>query len=219
MTRPLGTFSSTIVFSFLMRDLLPLFVDLRSRRVVLVGAGAVAATKFRQLRAAGADLVVVAPAVHEEIAASGVAVLRREFVPSDLDGAWLVVAAATGEVNQQVRAAADERRVFVNAVDDPLNATAFLGGVVRRSGVTVAISTGGEAPGLAGLLREAIDAVLPKDLGEWMSVARTERAKWRKEGVPMDARRPLLLEALNRIYGAMRDRDTRDELVGGGKLR
>ena len=58
-------------------------------------------------------------------------------------------------------AAADARQVFVNAVDDPANASAYLGGVVRRGGVTLAISTDGHAPALAGLLREGLDALLP----------------------------------------------------------
>jgi len=88
----------------------------------------------------------------------------------------------------------------VNAVDDPSNATAFLSGVVRRDGVTVAISTGGDAPGLTALVREALDAMLPRDLGEWMREARRQRAAWRRQRVPMAARRPLLLEALNRLY-------------------
>jgi siroheme synthase-like protein len=101
-----------------------------------------------------------------------------------------------------VTLAAEGRRIFVNAVDDPPNATAFLSGVVRRDGVTVAISTSGDAPGLTGLLREALDAVLPQDLDEWMKVAREERAKWRRDGVPMEQRRPLLLDALNEIYGS-----------------
>ena len=68
-------------------------------------------------------------------------------------------------------AAAEERRVFVNAVDDPVNATAFLTGVVRRSDVTIAISSEGRAPALTSLLREALDAVLPRDLGAWLAEA------------------------------------------------
>ena len=53
--------------------------------------------------------------------------------------------------------------MFVNAVDDPPNASAYLGGVVRRAGVTFAVSTNGDAPALAGLLREALEAVLPAE--------------------------------------------------------
>jgi uroporphyrin-III C-methyltransferase/precorrin-2 dehydrogenase/sirohydrochlorin ferrochelatase len=183
-----------------MAEMLPLFVKLADRRVVVVGGGPVAASKLSELLSAGAQVLVVAPEVHETIERAGVTVARRGFVPPDLDGAWLVVAAATPEVNRAVAEAADERRIFVNAVDDPANASAFLSGVVRRDGVTVAISTGGDAPGLTALVREALDAVLPREVGEWLGVARRLRPEWKRDGVAMAARRPLLLDALNRLY-------------------
>jgi len=88
----------------------------------------------------------------------------------------------------------------VNAVDDPANASAFLSGVVRRDGVTLAISTNGDAPALTALLREALNAELPSDLAAWMAQARTERGVWQREGVPMEERKPRLLRALNRLY-------------------
>ena len=77
-----------------MTALHPLFLKLSGRRVVIVGGGKVAAAKLMQLAGTGADLFVVAPEFHPEIVASGVGmrVARRPFVPSDLDGAWLVVA-------------------------------------------------------------------------------------------------------------------------------
>src|SRR5438477_4048981 len=136
-----------------MPALLPLFLTLTGRRVLLVGGGPVAAAKLDQLLASGADVHVVAPDVDARIeraasAIPGLAIDRRGFTSSDLDDAWLVVAAATPEVNREVRLAADARRTFVNAVDDPPNASAFLGGVVRRQGVTIAISTSGDAPAL-----------------------------------------------------------------------
>ena len=183
-----------------MINLLPLFMNLNGRRVVLVGAGPVAAAKLTQLLAVRADVFVVAPEVHPDFERAGVAIARREFVASDLDGAWLAIAAAPPTVNRAVAVAAEARRVFVNAVDDPSNATAFLSGVVRRDGVTLAISTGGDAPGLTALVREALDAVLPRDLGAWMREARRQRSAWRRHQVPMAARRPLLLDALNRLY-------------------
>ena len=203
------------LFAF-MRELLPIFLHLRGRRVVLVGAGPVGASKLSQLLAAGADVRVVAPDVHADVAGAPVEINRREFRPADLDDAWLVVAAATPEVNRQVAAAAEERRIFVNAVDDPPNATAYLGGVVRRDGVTVAISTSGEAPAIAGLLREGLDALLPSDLAAWMATAREARAKWRRDGVPMAQRRPLLLEALNQLYASREERRASPELIGVG---
>ena len=183
-----------------MTDLLPLFVNLEGRSVLLVGGGPVAASKLTPLLAARANVRVVSPEVHEDIERAGVLIDRRAFAPEDLDLVWLVVAAATPEVNRAVAEAAEARRIFVNAVDDPANATAFLSGVVRRDGVTLAISTSGDAPGLTALVREALDAVLPPDLGRWMREARRLRRIWRRGRVPMSARRPLLLEALNQLY-------------------
>ena len=183
-----------------MQPLFPLFLDLAGRRVLLVGGGEVAAGKLTQLLAARAEVRVVAPEVTETIAGSAVRIERRAFTPADLDDVWLVIAAATPEVNREVAAAAEARRMFVNAVDDPANATAYLGGVVRRGGVTLAISTHGAAPGLAGLLREALDGVLPRELGTWVAEATHLRAEWRRDGVPMHERRPLLLAALNDLY-------------------
>jgi uroporphyrin-III C-methyltransferase/precorrin-2 dehydrogenase/sirohydrochlorin ferrochelatase len=180
--------------------LFPAFLKLSGRRVVVVGGGPVAASKLAALQAAGAELVVVAPEVCDGIAASGVRIERREFQPADLDGAWFVVAAAPPGVNRRVAEEAERRQVFVNAVDDPANASVYLGGVVRRGGVTLGISTDGAAPALAGLLREALDALLPQDLETWSARARELRRSWRDRAIPMEARRPELLEALNALY-------------------
>jgi siroheme synthase-like protein len=196
-----------------MADLLPLFLNLNGRAVLLVGGGPVAAAKLAPLLAAGARVRVVAPEIREEISAiPQITIEQRPFDPSDLDGVWLVVAAATPEVNRQVAAVAETRRVFVNAVDDPANASAYLSGVVRREGVTLAISTSGEAPALTALLREGLDVLLPPDLGSWIEQARAERVVWRREGVPMEARKPRLLRALNALYGATVEPSSFDQL-------
>jgi siroheme synthase-like protein len=76
----------------------------------------------------------------------------------------------------------------------------YLGGVLRRHGVTIAVSTDGHAPALAGLLREGLDRLLPADLGRWMTRARSLRRAQHRRGVPMAARRPQLLDALARLY-------------------
>jgi siroheme synthase-like protein len=183
-----------------MPELLPLFLNLTGRDVLLVGGGHVAEAKLRQLLASGARVRVVAPAIAAAIREADVTTVERGFEPADLDGAWLVVAAATPEVNRAVAEAAEPRRIFVNAVDDPANATAFLSGVVRRDGVTMAISTSGNAPALTSLLRESLDEILPRDLAAWVNIARAQRIEWRRQAIPMDARKPLLLRALNRLY-------------------
>jgi siroheme synthase-like protein len=190
--------------------LLPIFLKLQGRKVLVVGGGPIAAAKLGPLRETGAAITLVAPELAPALRAQldadphGVTVAARGFQPPDLDGAWLVIAAAPAEVNRRVADAveASGRPLFVIAVDDPASATAYGGGTLRRGGVTVAISTDGQAPALAGLLREGLDAVIPADLDAWVAQARALRAGWRADRVPLDQRRPLLLRALNRLYRA-----------------
>jgi uroporphyrin-III C-methyltransferase/precorrin-2 dehydrogenase/sirohydrochlorin ferrochelatase len=181
-------------------QMLPLFLKLAGRKVVVVGGGKVALAKLDALEGAAARITVVAPEIGAELVRPGIQLERRAFAPADLDGAWLVIAAAPAEVNREVAKAAEERRIFVNAVDDPASGSAYTGGVFRRGGVTVAISTDGEAPALAGLLREGLEALLPEELQGWVAEARELRRRWRSEGLPIGKRRPQLLEALNRLY-------------------
>ena len=182
-------------------DLYPLFAKLAGRKVVLVGGGRVAASKLPALLTAAAEVTVVAPRIRRDIQGPKVKLVRRAFVSQDLDGAWFVIAAAPQQINREVSIAAEERQLFVNAVDDPANATAYLGGVVRNSGVTVAISTNGRSPALVGLIREGFEAVLPSaDLESWTIQAQATRKDWQVRMVPIADRRPLLLQALNRLY-------------------
>jgi uroporphyrin-III C-methyltransferase/precorrin-2 dehydrogenase/sirohydrochlorin ferrochelatase len=183
-----------------MSVMFPAFLDLTGRKVVVVGGGPVAAGKIEALIAAGARVTVIAPNIRTEIEAMDVEIVRRAFVDTDLDGAWWVVAAAPPAVNRQVSEAAEGRRIFANAVDDPEHATAYLGGVVRRDGVTIAISTDGRAPAIAGLLREALDALLPREIDQWLTVSDEARRLWRTQRTPMGQRRPQLLEILNQLY-------------------
>jgi uroporphyrin-III C-methyltransferase/precorrin-2 dehydrogenase/sirohydrochlorin ferrochelatase len=185
-------------------NLYPVFLKLAGRPVLLVGGGTVAAAKLEALLAAGAQVTVVAPEIRRAMARPGVVLERRPFDERDVDGVWWVIAAAPPDVNRRVQDAAEVRRVFVNAVDDPAHATAYLGGVVRRDDVAVAISTGGRAPALAGLLREAIETLLPADLDAWMAAADRARRQWKQDAVPIEQRRPKLLQVLNELYEAKR---------------
>jgi len=179
-------------------DLLPLFLRLSDRPVLVVGGGTVAARKVESLVAAGARVTVVAPSVNDEVAAMPVTVERRAFVEGDVDGAWLVIAATNDStVNAAVAAACEVRRVFVNAVDDPPNASAFFGGLIRRGPFTIAISSRGESPALTRLLREVIESALPPD--RWIAEARALRRKWKAEKTPMDARFGELVDRFRQV--------------------
>src|SRR5579875_3896062 len=91
----------------------PLLLDLRGRRVVVVGGGRVAVRRVPALWEAGADVVIVSPALDPYLAAFEPAVRLRPFRPDDLDGAWLVFACTDdADVNIEVALAAEVRGVF-----------------------------------------------------------------------------------------------------------
>jgi len=185
----------------------PSFLKLAGRRVLIVGAGPMAASKLSGLLLAGARVAIVAPHISDAMrsAIKGpmshlVELHERPVAASDLDGAWFVVAAAPPEVNRFVAQQAESRQVFVNAVDAPSVASAYAAGVVSRGEITIAVSTGGRAPALAGLMREALEELIPQEATDWLAVAQQARVEWKQAGVPMSERRVLLLDALLRRY-------------------
>jgi precorrin-2 dehydrogenase / sirohydrochlorin ferrochelatase len=145
----------------------PLLVDLRGRRVVVVGAGPVAAAKVRSLQPAGPAVTVIAPdscAEVDRMAAEG-AVSRhvRRYAAGDLDGAHLAVAAtADAVVNDAVAAEADERRIPCVRVDG--GGSASLMGAVRRGPLTIAVASG--VPALTRRVRARIGEVVDDAHGD-----------------------------------------------------
>ena len=155
-------------------SLLPIFVNLENRRVLLVGAGNVALDKIGTLLKTGLQLRVVAPKVLPEVrqlAAEGkLELIERAFEPEDLDGSFLVITATdSAEVNHAVYREAVGRNIPCNSVDDIPNCDFFFGSIVSRGDLQIAISTAGESPALAQRLRREIDEQLPQDLGEWLA--------------------------------------------------
>ena len=146
--------------------LLPLFLDLARRPVLLVGGGSVARAKLATLKEAGADLRVVATrfsaAFHWE--AKGLRLRTRPFAPSDLDGVQLVIAATNDTaVNATIASEARARGIWVNAVDDPPACDAYFASTLRRGPLTLAISSDGAFPGLSRSLRLALESLLPDE--------------------------------------------------------
>jgi len=144
---------------------------LQGRAVLVVGAGAIAASKVVSLLEAGARVTVVAPEVEaalEERARSGeIELLREEVAPHHLDGVWLVIGASGVEaVDRWLAEECDRRRIFLNAVDRPPACTFYVPSVVREEPILVAISTDGTSPALAGRLRRTLGDALPPRVGE-----------------------------------------------------
>jgi uroporphyrin-III C-methyltransferase / precorrin-2 dehydrogenase / sirohydrochlorin ferrochelatase len=154
-------------------SLLPVFLKLDGRRGLVVGAGTVALEKITSLLKTGLKLRVVAPNAAFEIRQLAVEGrlewIQRPFELADLGGNFVVIAATdSSEVNAQVYRGAVERGILANSVDDPPHCDFYFGSVVSRGALQIAISTAGESPAVAQLLRREIDEQLPEDLGPWL---------------------------------------------------
>jgi uroporphyrin-III C-methyltransferase len=181
-------------------SLLPIFLKLDGRRCLLVGAGTIALDKIGSLLKTGLHLHVVAPDARPEIrqlAAEGkLEWIDRPFELSDLDGNLLVIAATdSAEVNAAVYRGAVEQGILCNSVDDIPNCDFFFGSVVSRGDLQIAISTAGESPAFAQLLRREIDKLLPEDLGPWLRNLGQLRREILKT-LPRNEDRKLLLHQL-----------------------
>ena len=162
----------------------PVFLDLRGRRAVVIGGGAIAEQKVLGLLAAGAHVTVVSPEttprLRELADAGGIELRRRPYRWGDLAGAWLAIAGTDDRAaNARVWAEAEREGVLLNAVDD-LDHCSFIAPAVHREGdVTVAVSTAGKSPALAARLRDrAARLVGPAEarLCELLGELRTEVA-------------------------------------------
>lgn len=185
----------------------PLFVRLDGARVVVVGAGCVAARKVETLLEYGADVTVVSPESVEEISGwadeGRLCLERRPYARGDLSGALLAVAATSDRaVNEAVFAEAQERSMLVNVVDVPDLCNCIVPSIMRRGRLQVAVSTGGAAPSVAREVRRELERQFPEWWEPYLDLMADVRSLV-KERVPGEAsvRTPLF------------------EAVGGPELR
>lgn len=161
-------------------DYLPIFADLKQRPVLVVGGGDVAARKVDLLQRAGAEIRIVAqslsPELEQQRQQGRVLWLGKTFDPQQLDDVFLAIAATDDNaLNAAVFAEADKRRVLANVVDDQPRCSFIFPSIIDRSPLVVAVSSSGQAPVLARLLREKLEALLPASLGQMAQVA----GRWR----------------------------------------
>jgi precorrin-2 dehydrogenase / sirohydrochlorin ferrochelatase len=163
----------------------PLFLDLTGQRVVVIGAGSVAARKIRTLLAAGAVVTVVSPKASAPIRrlaqTKHIRWLRRRYRRGDLHGTRLAVAATDDlTVNRLVSVEAKRRKLLVNCIAPPAAGNFIVPSQVRRGGITLAISTGGTSPAFAKRLRRDLERFLghgyPQLLNEMGAVRRAKKA-------------------------------------------
>jgi precorrin-2 dehydrogenase/sirohydrochlorin ferrochelatase len=160
----------------------PMFARLEGRACLVVGGGAVAERKVKDLLLAGAQVTVVSPnftSTLMELAARGEIQLRHEpFRAAQITGQTLVIGATNDpEVNARVSAVARGQGIWVNIVDAPELCSFIVPAQVRRRDLTVAIGTGGASPALARRLRQDLEDYLDSGYGRYLEILQAVRER------------------------------------------
>ncbi len=166
----------------------PVNLLIAGRKVVVVGGGRIAARKTAPLLVLGAHVTAVAPWFADEfptdLAPDLLTIVEREFEPSDLDDAWLVITATdVPAVNHAVYEAAEARRVWCNSADDPANCSVTLLSLVRQGDLVVAIGSGGRSPALATWLKGHVASEMGPEYTTLLELLSEEREAIRSAGM------------------------------------
>lgn len=160
--------------------LFPMFVDLKDRDIVVIGAGEVALRKIEQLVKFLPKLTVIAPTIHNEIRvlseAHAITLLEREYMMADCDNRFLVIGALDdlGE-QEKIYNACMETKTPVNCVDSPLLCSFIFPALIVQGDLCVGINTSGKAPAVSSALRQFLTKLIPQGIHDLIERVHTIR--------------------------------------------
>ena len=149
---------------------LPIHVDLKEAKVVVIGGGVAAEAKLRTVIKTDAHIILFADQIRPEIKkwvdSGSISWLKREFTNSDFDDARLAyVATDDATTNTKIAKIARQKNIPVNVADQKSDCTFITPALVDRSPVTISIGTEGTSPGLARAIKSDLESRLPSTLG------------------------------------------------------
>lgn len=150
-------------------ELYPIFLKVNQLQVLIIGGGEVGLEKlsFMLKNSPSAQVTLISKAIDPRIEALAksyrqVKLIEKAYHPSDLEGNHLVIAATDSyPLHEEIRALAREKGILVNVADTPELCDFYLGGIVTRGNLKVAISTNGKSPTFAKRFRQTLEEVLP----------------------------------------------------------
>ena len=166
----------------------PVFLDLKEKRCIVVGGGAVAERKVKNLLKAGARVKVISPELTVPLSRlrdeKKISHLSRSYRRKDLEGALLAIAATNDRtINERVFREATANRIPVNVVDDPAHSSFIVPSIVHKKDLLVAVSTSGRSPALARLLRQKLEREIGPEYPRFLSLLGRVRKKILSRGL------------------------------------
>ncbi len=208
-----------------MDELFPLFLKLAGRQCLVVGGGAVAEAKIQSLVRCEAFVRVVAPeatpGIRQAAGADQIVWDARPFLPSDLEGVFLVVGATNSpELHEEIFRLCQGAGILCNMVDEPDRCDFYYPAVVRRGPLQVAISTAGHSPLLAQRLRQELEEQIGPEYGHWVEQIGRQRRELFRPDISPENRRSILKEiSSERAFAGLQGRtELRHRCESGGKV-
>ncbi|KAA0783795.1 MULTISPECIES: NAD(P)-binding protein [Bacillus cereus group] len=182
----------------------PLTVRVEKKRVVVIGGGKVAGFKIIPLLKQGADIIVISPELDANLVKlveeKQIRWYQREYEKSDIQGAFLVVAASSDAVlNEQIAEDSTENQL-VNVITNPESGNVHFPAAIHRGLLNVAVSTGGASPKLAKKIRDDIANKYDEAYESYLDFLYEVRIKVKELQIEKRERNTLLQEVLNSIY-------------------
>jgi precorrin-2 dehydrogenase/sirohydrochlorin ferrochelatase len=193
----------------------PVCLDLKGRVALVVGGGAIAEGKIRQLLSAGAQIRVVSPQLNEalrEMRERGdIEYVADEFAEQYLKGAWLVISATNRQtVNEHVARLAEAWGLLCNVVDQPALCNFITSSIVERGDLLISISSSGSSPSVAQRVRREISELIGQEYAALLELAAELRAAAKQQLTTYEQRRDVMQafaesEALQLLRDGRRD--------------
>lgn len=157
-----------------MNTLYPIFLKTENFNILIVGGGFVGTEKlsFILKNSPNANITVVAKLISDEIKSmvkgqSSIVLLEKSFEASDLENKQLVIAATADKtLNESIYHAAKEKSILINVADTPELCDFYLGSIVTKGDLKIAISTNGKSPTLSKRIREFFEEMLPENIND-----------------------------------------------------
>lgn len=197
-------------------DHLPIFLNLKGKRALVVGGGTLAARKADLLLRAGCDLTVVATALDDDFARlleeNQVEYRTSDLCADDLDGCVIAFGASSDDgINKKLHALATAARIPVNVSDRPEYCDFVMPALLDRSPLLIAIGSGGTTPLLTRMLKARLETSIPASYGRLAEFAGSYRDRV-KTTIPDKTRR-------RRFWETMIDGPIAEHLFSGQEAR
>lgn len=182
----------------------PLMIDLKDKKIVIVGGGNVATSRVYTLLPYGPHITVISPDLHERLTSlfdeKKIHYEKRSFQPTDVKDAFLVIAATNDKkTNQLVKESCHKQQLY-NIVDDPNGSTFHFPAIHQHHGITVAVTTSGISPTLAKHLRDEFAHIIDDFDEQYLQFLQDVRSLVKQKQFQPPKKREILKQCLQNKF-------------------